>query len=289
MVSGVARVARCSHLSGWPYMTAKGGTSWKKTPRRLRPKWCSKSSPLPKTVTSTLSPAGSVARGHPAAMICARKRSTARARLPGRSGAEVRPEHHVRATHFPPPRVGPRSCAARQCSDADGPREDSCIDAPSRGGLILPRSRASRRARMSRATWTGSGASWGWGWGSGSSSSARSCLGAVAEHPGAPLTLGLAAGCIAYGAAFAALGGLTAASVAWAKATRARADARGARRRGRSAPSLARTGNEPALAGPLGHRGHGAGGRARWMVAFADWAPDSAQTSAPRPMRASAR
>ena len=37
--------------------------------------------------------------------------------------------------------------------------------------------------------------------------------GAVAEHPGAPPTFGLVAGSIAYGAVFAALGGLTAASV----------------------------------------------------------------------------
>jgi len=38
--------------------------------------------------------------------------------------------------------------------------------------------------------------------------------GAAAEHPGAPATLGLVVGSIAYGAVFAALGGLTAASVA---------------------------------------------------------------------------
>ena len=38
--------------------------------------------------------------------------------------------------------------------------------------------------------------------------------GAAAEHPGGPPTVGLIAGSIAYGAVFAALGGLTAASLA---------------------------------------------------------------------------
>jgi|KBSMisStandDraft_5_1062788.scaffolds.fasta_scaffold181468_2 hypothetical protein len=38
--------------------------------------------------------------------------------------------------------------------------------------------------------------------------------GAAAEHPGAPPTVGIVAGSIAYGVVFAALGGLTAASLA---------------------------------------------------------------------------
>src|SRR4029453_19057234 len=121
VVSGVARVARCSHFSGWPCITAKGGKVWKKTPSMLRaPGVMLEVEPVRED--GDLDPIHRGERGaRPGSGDDLRPEALDGERgLAGRSRTQVGPEDDMGAPDLPPARVRPRHASQQQPED-DGP------------------------------------------------------------------------------------------------------------------------------------------------------------------------